>query len=294
MENFNDEVEVKKETIFEFENEQSLNTDAGQFKAFGNDLLDFHNLYRAVKSGRNRIFCKSCHRENRSCKCCIRPAHLCIDSPSKCAGCHQYFTNGNKTCAGDSDFVKCRSLEVDASCSSAASISRSDRVTDQLLEFHHLNRKKNGKFSCVSCLVFSIRCKCCIRPAVTSKLTFENKTKCAGCNEYIEKGKKPCSEQSQSLKCRQLENTISKRKFGVSFMKDGTLTDTTTSTRLRRSSRKSDNLTDSTPNTTDAESGLQIVSDWTTLILKYWPEPIFSRLNSPFRNRKRSQYRHRS
>ena len=148
-----------------------------------------------------------------------------------------------------------------------------NKITDELLAFHNIIRKSSGRglFSCVSCMLTVQRCKCCIRPSATWKLTFEAKTRCAGCNKHIEKGKKPCSGQKQSFTCRLLENTLSKRKFDeISSINDDELAEVTPNTQV--SSRESNVLIDKviskylnsvSVNTDHAASGLQIVSDWT-------------------------------
>jgi len=244
------------------------------------NILDFHHLYRSGKD--SQVLCKSCHRRAKSCKCCFRPTHkissLNIDTPSKCAGCCKILINGKKQCADDSKSVKCRSSEIAHTMgpTSGCRGGSNSKVSDDMLVFHHLTRG-NNHFTCVSCLSIIKNCKCCIRSTISaSYLNFEARTKCAGCLSYIENGEKVCSGQRQSIKCRKLESTIKKRKFGVSFSKDDTLPETSPHVRARRTLAKSKNSTVSVPGKNHVSTGLQIVSDWT--------EWTFNRLNSTFQN----------
>ena len=258
MEESNHEIQIKQETVSEFNNEQGSKRHGAQFKAVDNDLLDFHNLHRKNE----RVYCKSCHCRNTSCKCCFRPSHkissLNIYTPSKCAGCCKILINGEKQCVDDSNFDKCRILE--AGIGKPGGI----RISDDVLFFHHIARGKNSTFSCVSCLSRIKRCKCCIRPATAvSNLNFATSTKCAGCLSYIQNGKKVCSDQHQRIECRILENTqaIRKRKFDKSFSKYDTMT--SPHVRARRTSAKSITSIVSVPGETNSSTGLQTVSDST-------------------------------
>ena len=79
-------------------------------------------------------------------------------------------------------------------------------VSSEVLNFHNLYRK-NTHINCKSCDRQFARCKCCERPArSTKKLNLNTKSRCAGCLQEIQNGTKNCTDSdSKSDNCRSLE-----------------------------------------------------------------------------------------
>ena len=92
--------------------------------------------------------------------------------------------------------------------------SSKKRISDEILEFHHLTRSddKHRFIVCISCKKSIPNCACCLRSSTfASKLELKSPPKCTGCLNQFHGSLKPCINDETAVECRQLES-IKRRK----------------------------------------------------------------------------------
>jgi len=105
-----------------------------------------------------------------------------------------------------------------ASINSILNFAVVGRVGDDILTFHYFHRNTKKVVVCKGCDRTPTNCKCCIRPSkMTTKLNFDQLSKCASCFRDIQDGKKLCPD---SNKCREFEN----KKHSSKIISDEILT----------------------------------------------------------------------